>query len=200
MLWCTASSSYLLNGIPSRRILHCRGVRQGDPLSPMLFLLSMEHLHRLFQKAQQAGLISSLSRACDSFRASLYADDATIFIKLTMQELQVTDCILDMFAQASGLVTNMNKIVFSLFSVKVSTLISYLNREEKFLTSHVNTWVCLCTLADRPKTMLHQLIQKIGTRLPGWKRRIFFLSRERVVSQINTDLNSYLLPHCLPSS
>jgi hypothetical protein len=30
-LWCTASSSYLLNGDPGRRILHCRGLGMGTP-------------------------------------------------------------------------------------------------------------------------------------------------------------------------
>jgi hypothetical protein len=86
MLWCTTSSSYLVNGILGRTILHYRGVRQGDPLPSMLFLLAMEPLHRLFQKAQQVGLISSLSRACDSI-ASLYADDAAVFIKPIEREL-----------------------------------------------------------------------------------------------------------------
>jgi hypothetical protein len=33
-LWCTSSSAFLLNGEPGKRILHCRGVRQGNPLSP----------------------------------------------------------------------------------------------------------------------------------------------------------------------
>jgi hypothetical protein len=90
----------------------------------MLFLLAMEPLHRLFQRAQQDGLISSLSRGCDSFRASLYADDASVFIKPTEQEVQVTDCIIEIFAQASGLVTNMTKTVFSLLGVKASILTS----------------------------------------------------------------------------
>jgi hypothetical protein len=34
VLWCTISSSYMLNGEPSQRIMHCRGVRQGDPPCP----------------------------------------------------------------------------------------------------------------------------------------------------------------------
>jgi hypothetical protein len=50
-LWCTTSSSILVNGVTSKRIFHYRGVRQMDPLSPMLFLLAMEPLHTLIAKA-----------------------------------------------------------------------------------------------------------------------------------------------------
>jgi hypothetical protein len=66
---------FLLNGEEGKKIIHCRGVRQGDPLSPMLFLLVMEPLHRLFKKAQDLGLLDNLSSSCVTFRMSLYADD-----------------------------------------------------------------------------------------------------------------------------
>jgi hypothetical protein len=56
----------------------------------MLFLLAMEPLHMLIAKAQEDGLLSSLSRSCDTFRMSLYADVAAIFIKPDLQDLKVT--------------------------------------------------------------------------------------------------------------
>jgi hypothetical protein len=64
----------------------------------MLFLLAMEPLHKLIAKAQQKGLLSRLSNICDSFRMSLYADDAAIFINPTLQDLKATIHIMSIFA------------------------------------------------------------------------------------------------------
>jgi hypothetical protein len=75
----------------------------------MLFLLAMEPLHRLFKKAQENNLLSKVSKGCETFRASLYADDATFFIKPTKKGMMITRYILDTFAKASGLATNMEK-------------------------------------------------------------------------------------------
>lgn len=108
-LWCTASSSLLVNGETGKRILHCKGVWQGDPLSPMIFLLAMEPLHRLFRRAREQDLLQKINHSCDAFRVSLYADDAAVFIKPSVQDLMITNCILNIFQEASGLVTNMSK-------------------------------------------------------------------------------------------
>lgn len=59
---CTASTKILLNGSPGRRICHARGLRQGDPLSPMLFVLVMEVFNHLINWLHNHELL--LSWAC----------------------------------------------------------------------------------------------------------------------------------------
>lgn len=111
-LWGTTTSSFLLNGEPGKRIRHLRGVRQGDPLSPMIFLLAMEPLHRMFQLAQSYGLLSHIHRDCSNFRMSLYADDAAVFISPESWDLKVLIFILEIFGGASGLRTDISKTEF----------------------------------------------------------------------------------------
>jgi hypothetical protein len=80
---------------------------------PMLFLMAMEPLHLLFKKAKDDDPLSHLSVLCDACRVSLYEDDAILFIKASRNDLQVTDYILEIFAQACGLCTNLAKTHFS---------------------------------------------------------------------------------------
>jgi hypothetical protein len=103
-----ASSSFLINGEPGRKIHH-RRVRQGDPLSLMIFLLAMEPLHMLFQYAHNTGMLSYLHANCATFRMSLYADDAVVFINPTANDLLATKHILQLFGEASALITNLDK-------------------------------------------------------------------------------------------
>lgn len=59
----TSSTQVLLNGSPGNVIMHRRGLRQGDPLSPMLFVLVMDVLSSLFNLAESRGLLQDLGEA-----------------------------------------------------------------------------------------------------------------------------------------
>jgi len=60
-LLSSSSTQVLLNGVPGDLIHHRRGLRQGDPLSPMLFILIMDVLGHMITKASSEGLLLPLS-------------------------------------------------------------------------------------------------------------------------------------------
>lgn len=109
VLLSTASTKILINGSPSRCICHGRGLRQGDPLSPLLFVLVMECLNRMILKAEERNLFRSLNCKAIVYRASLYADDMVVFVAPVARDLQLMTRLLATFAGATRLETNLQK-------------------------------------------------------------------------------------------
>jgi hypothetical protein len=58
----SSTTQVLLNGIPGQRIFHRQGLRQGDPLSPMNFILVMDALGYMIAKAAEEELLQPLAR------------------------------------------------------------------------------------------------------------------------------------------
>lgn len=90
-------------------IYHARGLRQGDPLSPMLFILAMEPLQQIMKEAEEANIFSNLFQRQRRFRCSLYVADVALFAKPSEDELSALQKIICFFAQVSGLRINMSK-------------------------------------------------------------------------------------------
>jgi hypothetical protein len=82
---------------------------QGDPLSPLLFVLSMEVATLLIRRATEFVLFSPIGNCNVTQRISIYADNVVIFIKPTVQDMVAVREILDVFGEASGLRVNYRK-------------------------------------------------------------------------------------------
>jgi hypothetical protein len=99
----------MLNGVPRDFIVHQRGLQQGDSLSPMLFILLMDILLQLVQKALEDGHLQPLSSCQLRHRISLYVDDVVMFLKSNATDINLVLDMLRLFRRASSLHTNVQK-------------------------------------------------------------------------------------------
>jgi hypothetical protein len=107
----SATTSVLLNGVPGKNINCQRGVRQGDPLSPLLFVLAADLLQSIINKAHQQGLLQLPIPSKDEagFPIIQYADDTILIMKASQKELLCLKALLETFAQSMGLRVNFAK-------------------------------------------------------------------------------------------
>lgn len=108
-LWHSSSTQVLFNGQPEGLIHHRRGLRQGDPLSPMLFILVMDILGKIFAIVEIEGLLKSMANRPLHHRVSLYANDVVLFISPAVEDISLTLSILQLFGEAWGLRNNVQK-------------------------------------------------------------------------------------------
>ena len=82
---CVSSVTYafLINGSPRGQVKPSRGIRQGDPLSPYIFILCSELLSGLCNRAQETGQLAGIrvARGCPQVNHLLFADDTMFFAK-----------------------------------------------------------------------------------------------------------------------
>lgn len=106
----SATSSVLLNGVPGNSFKCKRGVRQGDPLSPLLFVLAADLLQSIVNKAHSQGILSSpIPLPSTQFPIIQYADDTLIILKADQREILCLKALLNTFSTCSGLKINYHK-------------------------------------------------------------------------------------------
>ena len=100
----SANFSVKLNGGLSRCFFPSRGLRQGDPLSPYLFLLCVEGISALLKKAQYDNLIKDVMFGCTGPNVThlLFADDSIVFLEGSEDGMRVLRDILVRYEAASG--------------------------------------------------------------------------------------------------
>jgi retron-type reverse transcriptase len=133
LIFNSGTSAILLNGVPGKTF-HCRkGVRQGDPLSPLLFVLAAYLLQTLLNRAKDLNLLNlpiPLVSSTD-FPILQYADDTLIFMEGCARQLVFLKSLLQTFATSTGLKVNYSK-----------SMMIPINIEERKMSIRANTLGC----------------------------------------------------------
>ena len=187
----TARFSVLINGTPCGFFASSRGLRQGDPLSPLLFILVMEALSRLLSRAREGGFISGYDIGQTNFLSIshlLFADDTLILCGADSDQLWHLKGVFVWFQAVSGLKINLGK----------SELVPVGNVPDvEGLAA-----VLGCKVAELPiiylglplgssfkdQTIWNGIIEKTEKRLAGWKR--MYLSKGGRLTLIKSTLSN----------
>uniref|UniRef100_A0A8I6WU71 Reverse transcriptase domain-containing protein n=1 Tax=Hordeum vulgare subsp. vulgare TaxID=112509 RepID=A0A8I6WU71_HORVV len=170
LLLSSASTKVLLNGNPGPAIWHRRGLRQGDPVSPQLFVLAVDTLGGLFHHAVELRVMQQLHPRRAIPTISLYADDVILLCHPSPNDIATVKEILQLFGRASGLHVNFQK--------SAAALIRCDTEDAAHVVAHLG-----CPIVDFPLTylgipltlrrptaaQLQPVVDKVAGKLPSWK-------------------------------
>lgn len=180
--WCqlilqcinTISYSVLINGSLGEVFFPSRGIRQGDCLSPYIFILCMEVLSQLLLKGESDNLIQGFKIRNNSPSIShlFFADDCMLFSKASITYARHLMMIINKFVKASGQAINFEKSGFFTSANMHHKHIKLLSRSlgMKFLSS-TEKYLGTPLFINRDKTKSFQfLLDKFYSRLSNMKR------------------------------
>ncbi|KAL0006567.1 hypothetical protein SO802_008069 [Lithocarpus litseifolius] len=181
----TTSFSILVNGKPYGNVVPSRGIRQGDPLSPYLFLLCIEGFTSLLAKAEIDGTLYGVSICRDAPKITnlLFADDSLIFCRNSPAEIQTIREILQVYANASGQCINLEKssVFFSSNTTgrQKQEALEILGVKE---VSRFDSYLGLPTLIGRAKYHTFSFIKdRVWKKLQGWKGMLLSRARKEIL-------------------
>ena len=175
----TPSYAVLINGEPQGYIAPTRGIRQGDPLSPYLFLLCAEGFSALLRKAERDKKLSgiSISRGGPRLSHLLFADDSLLFCQANPGESRNLLEVLALYEHSSGQKINLEKTaIFFSKNTKAETRAEIQSIWGAQVVLQYERYLGMPAMVGRSKERaFSSLKDRIAKKLQGWNEK--FLSK-----------------------
>lgn len=174
------SMNLLWNGEKTEAFQSSRGLRQGDPLSPYLFVLCLERLCHMIERSieKKEWKPISLSRGGPKLSHVCFADDLILFSEASVSQVRVIRKILEQFCVVSGQRVSLEKSKI-FFSNNVSEdLAKQISDESGIQATHdLGKYLGMPILHKRiNKDTFRDVVERVTSRLAGWKGRSLSLA------------------------
>jgi hypothetical protein len=188
--------SILVNGVPSQPFSPTRGIHQGDPLSPFLFVIMAKGLGRYINASVEDGSLKGLPlhNLQPTPSHSQFVDDTLLMNTPTSQEANKLKTILTDFAEASGTSLNLDKSQLYFFNtpLAIQTHISRLLGIPKISLPSNYLGIPLIGAATR-NISWDSLLLSISNHLNNWTfRSLNLASRLVLLKFVLQALSTYL--------
>ena len=188
----TVTYSFLINGLPRGRVTPSRGIRQGDSLSPYIFILCSEVLSGLCNKAQEDGSLKGIRVARGTPRVNhlLFAEDAMFFVRASKERSEALHKVLKRYEEASGQSINTEKSSIS-FSHKTPRSLKTVVQDTLSIHKErgVGKYLGLPEHFGRSKSdLFSSIVDRIRQKARGWSNR--FLSTAGKMTMLKSVLSS----------
>ena len=177
--------SFVVNGNVCGSVSPSRGLRQGDPLSPYLFILVADAFSAMLTKASLDKRIhgAKASRNGPEISHLLFADESLLFVRANRQECTTIVDILNKYECASGQKINIEKseVTFSkgVCAGQKQDLIDILAM--RHVDGHAK-YLGVPTLAGRSKkTLFSEMKDRVWKKLQGWKEKLLSKAGKEVL-------------------
>ncbi|XP_074304372.1 uncharacterized protein LOC141639082 [Silene latifolia] len=200
VMHCVTSVSFevLINGNPSASFKPSRGIRQGDPLSPYLFILCAEVMSSLIRRAVEAGSIHGIRVSNNAPMVShlLFADDSILFVKANELEASRVKGILQKYEMASGQRVNYDKTTVSFSQCTTEergrAIAERLGVE---VVQEQGKYLGLPTVVGRSKKAISGCIRdKLSKKLQGWRGKLLSKAgKEILIKAVAQSIPTYAM-------
>ncbi|OMO86377.1 reverse transcriptase [Corchorus capsularis] len=198
--------SVLINGTTSESFVASRGIRQGDPISPYLFILSMEYLSLMIENEVNSHNWNPILVGRGGPRIShvLFADDIMLFAKANIANCDAISRTLHEFCIRSGQKVNASKTkLWCSLKVSEDNMNLFINRLGFRKVNNLGVYLGHPTLvAKAKKGDFLPVIDKIRSKLSGWKaHNLSITGRCTLIQSVSSAMADYSMnTSMLPAS